>query len=79
MYTIEWLILRFSVLFVLIGIIFDIEITFFFISFLFVHITMGVFAILCDYIHIKKLKYISIFLMKISAIEVSKNIIELFL
>lgn len=78
MVNMEWLIIRLSSLFTLCGMILDLEIIFFVISFLWIHISLGVCSILYDYMHIKKIKIFSIFLVKISSIEVTKNVMELF-
>nr|YP_010484906.1 succinate:cytochrome c oxidoreductase subunit 4 [Hypnea cervicornis]UVW80600.1 succinate:cytochrome c oxidoreductase subunit 4 [Hypnea cervicornis]WCH57958.1 succinate dehydrogenase subunit 4 [Hypnea marchantiae] len=78
MFNLEWILIRFSSLFTLFGIIFDLEIVFFVIGFLFTHISLGICSILYDYIHIKKLKYLFIFLVKILSIEIAKNIMEFF-
>nr|WCH57790.1 succinate dehydrogenase subunit 4 [Hypnea flava] len=78
MFNIEWLIIRLSSLFILSGIILDLEIIFFLMSFFFIHISLGVCSILYDYVHVKKVKSFSLFLVKISSIEVTKNIMEFF-
>nr|WCH57982.1 succinate dehydrogenase subunit 4 [Calliblepharis sp.] len=78
MFNLDWLLLRFSVLFMFIGILFDIEIFFIIIGFLFIHINMGIISILYDYVHVIKIKYLILFLIKVSIIEILKNIIELF-
>nr|YP_010732366.1 succinate dehydrogenase subunit 4 [Hypnea brasiliensis]WCH58030.1 succinate dehydrogenase subunit 4 [Hypnea brasiliensis]WDY85162.1 succinate dehydrogenase subunit 4 [Hypnea brasiliensis] len=78
MFNIEWLIIRFSSIFTLCGIILDLEIVFFFIGFLLVHISLGICSILYDYVHLKKIKIFSIFLVKISSIEIAINIMDFF-
>nr|WCH57814.1 succinate dehydrogenase subunit 4 [Hypnea spinella] len=78
MFNIEWLIIRFSSLFTLCGIILDLEIIFFVIGFLLIHISLGICSILYDYVHIQKIKSFSFFLVKISSIEIAKNIMEFF-
>nr|WCH57934.1 succinate dehydrogenase subunit 4 [Hypnea nidifica] len=78
MFNIEWLIIRFSALFTLCSIILDLEIVFFIIGFLLTHISIGICSILHDYMHIKKIKGFSIFLVKICSIEVVQNITEFF-
>nr|WCH57910.1 succinate dehydrogenase subunit 4 [Hypnea nidulans] len=78
MFNLEWIVIRFSSLFTLFGVIIDSEIVFFIIGFLLVHISLGVSSILHDYIHIKKIKYFFIFLVKVLSMEIVKNIMEFF-
>nr|WCH57766.1 succinate dehydrogenase subunit 4 [Hypnea pseudomusciformis] len=78
MFNLEWLVIRFSSLFTLLGILLDLEIVFFVIGFLFMHIGLGISSIFYDYVHIKKLKCFSIFLVKVLSIGMTKNIMELF-
>nr|YP_010726702.1 succinate dehydrogenase subunit 4 [Cystoclonium purpureum f. stellatum]WDY85189.1 succinate dehydrogenase subunit 4 [Cystoclonium purpureum f. stellatum] len=77
-FNFEWLILRSTALFIIIGLFFDIEVILLIIGFLFVHINIGICMIIYDYVHVKKIKYIFLWLVCISSIEVSKYILELF-
>nr|WCH57646.1 succinate dehydrogenase subunit 4 [Hypnea wynnei] len=74
----EWLIIRFSSLLTLCGVVLDLELVFFVIGFLLIHISIGICAILYDYVHIKKIKCVLIFLVKISSIEITRSIMEFF-
>nr|WCH57838.1 succinate dehydrogenase subunit 4 [Hypnea edeniana] len=78
MLNIEWLIIRLSSLFTVCGIILDLEIVFFVMGFLLIHINLGVCSILYDYVHIKKIKNFLIVLVKIASLAAIKNIMEFF-
>lgn len=77
MFNIQWLILRLVALFVFLGFLIDIEIILLVSGFLFLHINLGLRAIISDYIHVKKIKLISLILVRISLIEITRYILEL--
>ena len=77
MFNFQWLILRLSALVIFLGLIIDIEIIFFIFGFVFLHISLGLRTIVSDYIHIKKVKFISSALIRISLIELTRYISEL--
>nr|AHX02486.1 succinate:cytochrome c oxidoreductase subunit 4 [Riquetophycus sp. HSY-2014a] len=77
MFNFRWLILRLAALYVFIGILIDIEIILLMSGFLLLHINFGLQAIISDYIHIKKIKFISSILVRISLIEMTRYFLEL--
>lgn len=79
MFTFHWLILRITALFIIIGFLSDIEIIILIFGFLFLHISIGLKTIVYDYIHLKKIKFMSLILIRISTIEVTRYILELFI
>nr|YP_010947440.1 succinate dehydrogenase hydrophobic subunit [Mimica arnoldii]WGO62526.1 succinate dehydrogenase hydrophobic subunit [Mimica arnoldii] len=79
MFTIEWITLRLSVLFLLFGLTFEIEVIVLLLSFMIIHIKVGVITILYDYVHIKKVKLLFLSLVKVLSIEVSKCVVEFLL
>nr|YP_009445888.1 succinate dehydrogenase hydrophobic subunit [Betaphycus gelatinus]ATX68829.1 succinate dehydrogenase hydrophobic subunit [Betaphycus gelatinus] len=79
MFNIEWIILRLSVLFLLLGLTFEVEIIVLVLGFIVLHIRLGIITILNDYVHIKKIKSICLFSVKVLSIEVSKYVMEFIL
>lgn len=59
------------------GLLIDIEITLLVFGFLLLHISLGLNTIVSDYIHIKKIKFISSTLIRIALIEITRYILEL--
>lgn len=57
------------IFFLINGLIFDLEILLFFLSFFFLHINWGMYSIFLDYIHKKKLVFFFNSLLKILIIE----------
>nr|YP_009295535.1 succinate:cytochrome c oxidoreductase subunit 4 [Mastocarpus papillatus]AOL58019.1 succinate:cytochrome c oxidoreductase subunit 4 [Mastocarpus papillatus] len=74
----HWLNLRVAALIVVAGTLFDVEIILLIFGFLVLHVSMGLKAIVYDYIHLKKVKLISLILIRISAIEIIRYALELF-
>ena len=58
------------------GLLIDLEIILLLSGFLFLHINMGLKTIICDYIHIKKIKIITLALTRIFIIEITRSILE---
>nr|YP_009040500.1 succinate dehydrogenase hydrophobic subunit [Kappaphycus striatus]AHG98599.1 succinate dehydrogenase hydrophobic subunit [Kappaphycus striatus] len=79
MFITEWIILRFSVLFLLLGLCLEVEIIILLLGFIVFHVKTGIITILHDYVHVKKVKLIFLSLAKISSIEISKYILEFLL
>lgn len=77
MFNFQWIILRLSALIIFLGLLVDIEIVLLIFGFLFVHISLGLNTIVSDYIHIKKIKFISSTLIRVSLIEITRYILEL--
>ena len=77
MFNFQWLVLRLVILFVVISFFVDIEILLLISGFLIIHINIGLRTIVYDYIHIKKVKFISSNLIRISLIEIIRYILEL--
>nr|YP_011017030.1 succinate dehydrogenase subunit 4 [Gracilaria hainanensis]WQB61708.1 succinate dehydrogenase subunit 4 [Gracilaria hainanensis] len=61
------------------GILLDVEIVILLIGLIFLHMNLGLRAILTDYVHIKKIKIMLLFLIRISSVELSRYILELLL
>nr|WCH58006.1 succinate dehydrogenase subunit 4 [Hypnea cornuta] len=78
MFNLEWLLIRLFSLYTLFGMLLDLEIIFFIVGFLFMHISLGIGSIFYDYVHVKKLKCFYTFLVKILSIEITKHLMELF-
>nr|YP_009445915.1 succinate dehydrogenase hydrophobic subunit [Eucheuma denticulatum]ATX68857.1 succinate dehydrogenase hydrophobic subunit [Eucheuma denticulatum] len=79
MFTIEWIVLRLSVLFLLFGLIFEIEVIIVLLGFIIFHVRIGIITILYDYIHVRKIRLFFLSLVKILSIEMSKYIVEFLL
>nr|YP_010555052.1 succinate dehydrogenase hydrophobic subunit [Kappaphycus malesianus]UYR20473.1 succinate dehydrogenase hydrophobic subunit [Kappaphycus malesianus] len=79
MFITEWIILRFSVLFLLFGLCLEVEIIVLLLGFIVFHVRIGIITILHDYVHVKKVKLILLSLAKILSIEISKYILEFLL
>ena len=77
MFNFQWIILRLSALVMFLGLLIDIEITLLVFGFLLLHISLGLNTIVSDYIHIKKIKFISSTLIRIALIEITRYILEL--
>ena len=77
MFSFQWTILRLSALITFVGILIDVEIILLVFGFLLLHISLGLKTIVSDYIHIKKIKFISSTLIRISLIEITRYILEL--
>lgn len=75
----QWLIVRIVALFISLAMLIDIEMLIVTLSFLIVHISIGLKAIIHDYIHFQKIKLILLILLRVSAIEISRYILELFI
>lgn len=56
---------------------YDLEIIFFIISFLFVHLTIGLKTVLNDYLHSKISKVLLLLLIRLSSLEFLRYILEL--
>ena len=76
MYRYQWWLIRIPVLLVLPFILYDIEIFFFFNAFLIIHLTIGLNAILNDYLHNKNSKVLLIILTRLSSFEFLRYILE---
>lgn len=61
------------------GFLADIEAIFLICGFLALHLNLGLATITHDYVHLKKLKILLLYLVRVSLIEVSKYTLELFL
>nr|YP_010395103.1 succinate dehydrogenase subunit 4 [Grateloupia elliptica]UQJ72544.1 succinate dehydrogenase subunit 4 [Grateloupia elliptica]UYI31690.1 succinate dehydrogenase subunit 4 [Grateloupia elliptica] len=79
MFDLSWLFLRLAALFTLEGFLIDIEIFALVVGFLFCHVHLGLKTIISDYIHIKKVRLALIILIRISAIELTRYVLELLL
>lgn len=79
MITFQWLIVRIVALFLSLTMLIDIEILIVMLSFLIIHIIIGLKAIIYDYIHFQKIKLTLLILLRVSAIEISRYILELFM
>lgn len=74
----EW-VFRLSALLIIPILLIDIEIYFLIQILIFLHINMGLVVIISDYIHIKKVKTIFLFSLRILAIEILRCSLELLL
>lgn len=79
MITFQWLIVRVVALFISLTILIDIEMFVVMLSFLIIHISIGLKAIIHDYIHFQKIKLMLLILLRVSAIEISRYVLELFI
>nr|YP_010027351.1 succinate:cytochrome c oxidoreductase subunit 4 [Sarcopeltis skottsbergii]QOS04472.1 succinate:cytochrome c oxidoreductase subunit 4 [Sarcopeltis skottsbergii] len=79
MFTLQWLVVRVVSLFVSLTILIDLEMLIVIFGFLIVHISIGLKTIIYDYIHFQKIKLILLILVRISAIEISRYTLELFI
>ena len=77
MFNFQWITLRLSALNTILGFLIDIEIIFLVSGFILLHINLGLQTIVYDYIHVKKVKFISSTLIRISLIEIARHILEL--
>ena len=78
-FNLEWIIFRFTILLVFFGFLFDLEIIIALWGFLIFHIGLGLKTIISDYIHIKKIMFVSHILIRISLIEVLRYTLDLFI
>lgn len=65
----QWLLIKFSGIFLIIGIIIDIEIIIFICNLIFSHMLIGVNSFIMDYLHNKKVSFSFLCLIKISFLE----------
>nr|YP_010395092.1 succinate dehydrogenase subunit 4 [Polyopes affinis]UQJ72533.1 succinate dehydrogenase subunit 4 [Polyopes affinis] len=79
MVTFQWLTVRIVALFISLTILIDIEMLVVMLSFLMIHISIGLKAIIHDYIHFQKIKLMLLILLRVSIIETSRYILELFI
>ena len=79
MFDLSWLFLRLAALFTLGGFLIDVEIFALVTGFLFCHIHLGLKTIISDYIHTKKIKLVLTILIRVSAIELTRYVLELLL
>lgn len=77
MFNFQWLVLRLVALLTFFGLLVDLEIIVLVSGFLLLHINMGLKTIIYDYIHIKKIKIISLSLSRIFIVEMARYILEL--
>lgn len=77
MFNFQWMVLRLTALFIVLSLLIDIEIFLLISGFLIVHMNLGLRTIVSDYMHLKKFKFISSNLIRISLIEVTRYILEL--
>lgn len=71
-----WWIVRVPVLLILPFFFYDIEILFLLISFLFVHLLLGLKTVLSDYLHNKSSKILLVLLARLSSFEFLRYILE---
>ena len=76
-YTYTWWIIRISALLTVPSFLYDVEILFLVISFLVIHLTMGLKTIFQDYLHDKTSKVLLITLMRVTSLEFLRSILEL--
>nr|YP_008994221.1 succinate:cytochrome c oxidoreductase subunit 4 [Rhodymenia pseudopalmata]AGO19273.1 succinate:cytochrome c oxidoreductase subunit 4 [Rhodymenia pseudopalmata] len=69
MFNISWFFLRFASFSTFSGFLFDLEIGLASVGFLLFHIILGLRSVLKDYIHTKKVKILSLSLLRIVSIE----------
>nr|WDA66151.1 succinate:cytochrome c oxidoreductase subunit 4 [Lithothamnion corallioides] len=72
----QWWILRLPVILILPAFFIDIEIFFLLISFVFLHLTIGLKSIVNDYLHNKKSKLFLIILIRLCNFEFLRYILE---
>lgn len=77
MFNFHWLTLRLAALITFFSILFDIEISFFILGFLFLHMSLGLQTVMTDYVHVKKMVLVSSLLIRVSSIEVLRCCLEL--
>nr|AHX02556.1 succinate:cytochrome c oxidoreductase subunit 4 [Sebdenia flabellata] len=79
MFNFSWFFLRLAGILTFVGFLIDIELILSITGFLVLHINLGLKAILNDYIHIKKIKFLVIALIRMSTIEITMYALELLL
>nr|WCH57862.1 succinate dehydrogenase subunit 4 [Caulacanthus ustulatus] len=79
MITLKWIFMHLIVSLVFTGIFIDSEIICLILGLAFLHINSGLTTILEDYLHLKKIKLILVFLIRALSIELFKLILELVL
>ena len=77
MYTSNWWIVRISALLSFPSFFYDIEVIFFIISLLILHITLGLQTTLNDYLHNKRVKILLVVLTRLASLELLRYVLEL--
>lgn len=79
MFNFPWFFLRFAALFALFAFLVDIEIGLGVLGFILLHVNLGLRTLLNDYIHIPKIKLITLSLMRVLIISLTVCILGLLL
>nr|QJH88476.1 Sdh4 [Pterocladia lucida] len=73
----NWIIIRFVALLILAAFLIDIEFIILNLSFIFLHINLGIKTIVQDYIHVERVNLLSLILIRVCYIELIRYSMEL--